>query len=105
MRADPAEHLTAWAGAGAPESGVKGPIGRAVTCGTGPPSMEERWLTVAYAAHGLFCSCSKPKDHLEQCLTTAVADAEGRHGGDAGGSGDVTFDIGIDALIAAADIR
>nr|QNJ57193.1 ORF2 [Torque teno sus virus k2a] len=67
--------------------------------------MEERWLTVAYAAHGLFCTCSKPKDHLEQCLSTAVADAEGRRGGDAGGSGDVTFDIGIDALIAAADIR
>nr|ARA91684.1 ORF3 [Torque teno sus virus k2a] len=103
--AEPAKALTAWAGAGAPESGVKGPIGRAVTCGTGPPSMEERWLTVAYAAHGLFCNCNKPKDHLEQCLTTAVGDAEDRQGGGAGGSGDVTFDIGIDALIAAADIR
>nr|ARA91692.1 ORF2 [Torque teno sus virus k2a] len=72
----------------------------------GPPSMEERWLTVAYCAHGLFCDCKEPKKHLEKCLTDAIADAEGdRHGGGEGGSGDVTFDIGIDALIAAADIR
>nr|AXV43508.1 ORF2 [Torque teno sus virus k2a] len=68
--------------------------------------MEERWLTVAYCAHGLFCDCKEPKKHLEKCLTDAIADAEGdRHGEGEGGSGDVTFDIGIDALIAAADIR
>nr|ALD62441.1 ORF2 protein [Torque teno sus virus 1b] len=66
--------------------------------------MEERWLTVAFAAHGLFCTCSKPKDHLEKCLTTAVADAEGGRRGDGeGDDGTATFDIGIDALLAAAE--
>nr|ARA91686.1 ORF2 [Torque teno sus virus k2a] len=66
--------------------------------------MEERWLTVAYAAHGLFCACSKPKDHLEKCLSTAIADAEGGPPGDGGeGGSSATFDIGIDALLAAAD--
>nr|ADD46853.1 ORF2/2 protein [Torque teno sus virus 1b] len=65
--------------------------------------MEERWLTVAYCAHGLFCDCKNPKKHLEKCLTDAIADAEGdRHGDGGTGGGDATFDIGIDALLAAA---
>nr|AEB34315.1 ORF2 [Torque teno sus virus 1b] len=68
--------------------------------------MEERWLTVAYCAHGLFCSCKDPKKHLEKCLTDAIADAEGDPQGDGGtGGGDATFDIGIDALLAAAAQR
>nr|ADN28652.1 ORF2/2 [Torque teno sus virus 1b] len=66
--------------------------------------MEERWLTVAYCAHGLFCDCKEPKKHLEKCLTDAIEDAGGDPHGDGGtGDGPVTFDIGIDALIAAAD--
>nr|AEB34743.1 ORF2 [Torque teno sus virus 1b] len=67
--------------------------------------MEERWLTVAYCAHGLFCDCKNPKNHLEKCLSDAIAAAEGgppAGGGD--GDGGATFDIGIDALLAAADI-
>nr|AFV66271.1 ORF2/2 [Torque teno sus virus 1b] len=65
--------------------------------------MEERWLTVAYCAHGLFCGCKDPKKHLEKCLTDAIADAEGGRQEDGGtGGGDATFDIGIDALLAAA---
>nr|ADN28591.1 ORF2 [Torque teno sus virus 1b] len=68
--------------------------------------MEERWLTVAYCAHGLFCHCKDPKKHLEKCLTDAIADAEGDRGGDGGHTdGDATFDIGIDALLAAAAQR
>nr|AEB34749.1 ORF2 [Torque teno sus virus 1b]AEB34751.1 ORF2 [Torque teno sus virus 1b] len=66
--------------------------------------MEERWLTVAYCAHGLFCDCKEPKKHLEKCLTDAIEDAGGDLHGDGGtGDGPATFDIGIDALIAAAD--
>nr|AHB53096.1 ORF2/2/3 [Torque teno sus virus 1b] len=65
--------------------------------------MEERWLTVAYCAHGLFCGCKNPKKHLEKCLTDAIADAGGDPQGDGGtGGGDASFDIGIDALLAAA---
>nr|AEB34279.1 ORF2 [Torque teno sus virus 1b]AEZ56993.1 ORF2 [Torque teno sus virus 1b] len=68
--------------------------------------MEERWLTVAYCAHGLFCDCKNPKKHLEKCLTDAIADAEGDQQEDGGtGGGDATFDIGIDALLAAAAQR
>nr|AEB34277.1 ORF2 [Torque teno sus virus 1b] len=68
--------------------------------------MEERWLTVAYCAHGLFCGCKDPKKHLEKCLTDAIADAEeDRHGDGGTGGGDATFDIGIDALLAAAAQR
>nr|AEB34693.1 ORF2 [Torque teno sus virus 1b]AEB34695.1 ORF2 [Torque teno sus virus 1b]AEB34697.1 ORF2 [Torque teno sus virus 1b] len=68
--------------------------------------MEERWLTVAYCAHGLFCGCKDPKKHLEKCLTDAIADAEDTRRGDGGeGDGDVGFDIGIDALLAAAAQR
>ncbi|ADL27737.1 ORF3 protein [Porcine torque teno virus 2] len=68
--------------------------------------MEERWLTVAYCAHGLFCGCKDPKKHLEKCLTDAIADAEGdRHEDGGTGGGDATFDIGIDALLAAAAQR
>nr|AEB34685.1 ORF2 [Torque teno sus virus 1b] len=68
--------------------------------------MEERWLTVAYCAHGLFCACKDPKKHLEKCLTDAIADAEGDRGEDGGHTGgDATFDIGIDALLAAAAQR
>nr|AEB34723.1 ORF2 [Torque teno sus virus 1b]QIC35156.1 ORF2 [Torque teno sus virus k2a]AEB34725.1 ORF2 [Torque teno sus virus 1b]AEB34729.1 ORF2 [Torque teno sus virus 1b]AEB34731.1 ORF2 [Torque teno sus virus 1b] len=67
--------------------------------------MEERWLTVAYCAHGLFCDCKNPKKHLEKCLTDAIAAAEeGPHAGGGDGDGSATFDIGIDALLAAADI-
>nr|AYG96538.1 ORF2 [Torque teno sus virus k2a] len=68
--------------------------------------MEERWLTVAYCAHGLFCGCKNPKKHLEKCLTDAIAAAEdtGQEDG-GGGDGDVGFDIGIDALLAAAAQR
>nr|ADN28664.1 ORF2/2 [Torque teno sus virus 1b] len=67
--------------------------------------MEERWLTVAYCAHGLFCDCKEPKKHLEKCLSDAIADAGGDPHGDGGeGDGGATFDIGIDALLAAADI-
>nr|QSV11196.1 ORF2 [Torque teno sus virus 1b] len=68
--------------------------------------MEERWLTVAYCAHGLFCGCKGPKKHLEKRLTDATADAEGDRQDDGGtGGGDATFDIGIDALLAAAAQR
>nr|ALD62449.1 ORF2 protein [Torque teno sus virus 1b]ARA91701.1 ORF2 [Torque teno sus virus k2a] len=68
--------------------------------------MEERWLTVAYCAHGLFCACKDPKKHLEKCLTDAIADAEGDQQGDGGtGDGGATFELGIDALLAAADIE
>nr|AEB34419.1 ORF2 [Torque teno sus virus 1b]AEB34635.1 ORF2 [Torque teno sus virus 1b] len=68
--------------------------------------MEERWLTVAYCAHGLFCGCKDPKKHLEKCLTDAIADAGGDPPEDGGtGGGDATFDIGIDALLAAAAQR
>nr|AWV82698.1 ORF2 [Torque teno sus virus 1b] len=65
--------------------------------------MEEKWLTVAYCAPGLFCGCKKPKKHLEKCLSNAIADAEGdpQENGGTGG-GDATFYIGIDALLAAA---
>nr|ADN28668.1 ORF2/2 [Torque teno sus virus 1b] len=66
--------------------------------------MEGRWLTVAYCAHGLFCNCKDPKKHLEKCLSDAIADAGGDPQGDGGtGDGGATFDIGIDALLAAAD--
>nr|AFU91841.1 ORF2 [Torque teno sus virus 1b] len=66
--------------------------------------MEERWLTVAYCAHGLFCGCKEPKKHLEKCLSDAIGDAGGDPHGDGGDdTGPATFDIGIDALIAAAD--
>nr|QDH12587.1 ORF2 [Torque teno sus virus 1b] len=68
--------------------------------------MEERWLTVACCAHGLFCDCKDPKKHLEKCLTDAIADAEGDRQEDGGtGGGDATLDIGIDALLAAAAQR
>nr|AFU91873.1 ORF2 [Torque teno sus virus 1b] len=68
--------------------------------------MEERWLTVAYCAHGLFCGGKNPKKLLEKCLTDAIADAEESRQEDGGpGGGNATFDIGIDALLAAAAQR
>nr|AYG96523.1 ORF2 [Torque teno sus virus k2a] len=67
--------------------------------------MEERWLTVPYCAHGLFCDCKNPKNHLEKCLSNAIAAAEGGPpAGGGNGYGRSTFDIGIHGLRAAADI-
>nr|AEB34541.1 ORF2 [Torque teno sus virus 1b] len=68
--------------------------------------MEERWVTVGYCAQGLFCDGKDPKKHLEKCVTDAIAEAEGDGQEDGGtGGGDVTFDIGIDVLLAAAAQR
>nr|AEB34733.1 ORF2 [Torque teno sus virus 1b] len=67
--------------------------------------MEERWLTVTYCAHGLFCVCKNPKKHLEKCLTDTIAAAEeGPHADGGDGDGGATFYIGIDPLLPAADI-
>nr|AFU91869.1 ORF2 [Torque teno sus virus 1b] len=68
--------------------------------------MEKKGLTVAYCPPGLFCGGKNPKKLLEKCLTNPIPNPKGTQQEEGGpGGGDATFDIGIDALLAAAAQR